>query len=165
MSLKQALIDEIEREAVSTGKMLERIPEDKFDWSPHARSMAMKALAVHIVGIAAYTDVIATTDYLDIGERRPPQPEINTTQDIVDAFESATQKSLDALHTLSEEALGEEWIMRFGERIILRASKATAMRTMAMNHMYHHRAQLGGYLRLLDIPVPGMYGPSKDERL
>ena len=148
MSLKQALIDEIEREAVSTGKMLERIPEDKFDWSPHARSMAMKALAVHIVGIAAYTDVIATTDYLDIGERRPPQPEINTTQDIVDAFESATQKSLDALHTLS-----------------LRASKATAMRTMAMNHMYHHRAQLGVYLRLLDIPVPGMYGPSKDERL
>lgn len=68
MSLKQALIDEIEREAVSTGKMLERIPEDKFDWSPHARSMAMKALAVHIVGIAAYTDVIATTDYLDIGK-------------------------------------------------------------------------------------------------
>ncbi|HPE09251.1 MAG TPA: DinB family protein [Saprospiraceae bacterium] len=75
------------------------------------------------------------------------------------------KKSLDALHTLSEEALGEEWIMRFGERIILRASKATAMRTMAMNHMYHHRAQLGVYLRLLDIPVPGMYGPSKDERL
>lgn len=165
MSLKQALIEELEREAVGTRKMLERIPEDKFDWTPHPKSTAMKPLAVHIAGIAAYPAVIATTDYLDFAESRPPQPEIHTTQDIVEAFESATKNSIDALHALSEEKLNAEWVLRFGERIILQAPRATAMRTMAMNHLYHHRAQLGVYLRLLDIPIPGMYGPSSDERL
>lgn len=164
MSLTNAIISEIEQEAVSTQKMLERVPADKFDWRPSEKSMTLKQLASHIADLSGMTGTIASTKYLDFAERASQKQEINTTEDLLKAARAGTKKSVEALKAIRDEDLNQDWIMRRGEHIIAEMPKAAIIRRMGMNHLYHHRAQLGVYLRLLNVPVPGMYGPSADDK-
>ncbi len=164
MALTDMLIKEIEKEAAGTKKTLERVPADKFDWQPHQKSMTMKQLATHIVGLVQMTGIAATTDYLDFVEGTMKTPEINSTEDLVTEFDKNTQETIAALKSIKDEDLNKEWVLRAGDHVIVKAPKLEAIRTMALNHTYHHRAQLGVYLRLLDIPVPGVYGPSADDK-
>lgn len=163
MSLIQALISEIENESKGTRKTLERVPNDKMDWSPHEKSMSMKALASHIANLGSITAIIANTSLFDFAALKEPLPEFDTAEDLVKAFDKGTQDSIEALKALKDEDLAEKWVMRAGDHLIMNQPKAVAIRIMALNHLYHHRAQLGVYLRLLDIPVPGVYGPSADD--
>lgn len=164
MSLTQALVEEIESEAVGTKEMLKRVPADKFDWKPHEKSMTLKQLATHIVSLSAMAGLMIKTKYLDFAEDTVHRPIVNNTADLIKAFDSGTQQTIEALRSAKDEDLNKEWVMRRGDVVILKALKFKAIRKMAMNHVYHHRAQLGVYLRLLNVPVPGMYGPSSDDK-
>ncbi len=161
MSIK-SLIKEIEQESISTQKVLERIPEDKFDWKPHEKSMTLKALAIHLAEISGLTSLVITTPELDFSKTKKTI-EINTTKELVDFYKKLKQKSIAALQTAKEEELDKNWIMRNGDFVIMDSPKREIIRTMALSHAYHHRGQLSVYLRLLNIPVPSIYGPSVDE--
>lgn len=163
MNLSELLVAEIERETPSTRAIFERIPEDKLDWKPHDKSMTLKQLAVHIAQLAGMPALVLNTDYLDFAEGGPTTPDIEKTQDLVDLLDQGSEGSLKALRVASAEDLNKSWVMRHGEYIILDNTKDFAIRHMGLNHLNHHRGQLSVYLRLLDIPIPGMYGPSADE--
>lgn len=165
MSLSELLIAEMERELSGTRAIFERIPEDKFDWKPHERSMSLKQLAAHIATLASFPGLIMKTDYLDFAEGRAPVPVIKTTQDLIDLLDEEYEDSLTALRQSRDEDLSISWIMRNGDYVILDNTKGFAIRHMGLNHLNHHRGQLSVYLRLLDIPVPGMYGPSADDTI
>lgn len=162
MSLTQDLIREIEHEAQNTRKMLALVPKEKFDWKPHEKSMSLKSLSKHIADLAGMAGAAAGLDELDLasGEKK----EFNSTEDLVKHFESGTENTISTLKSIQDEDLKKDWTLRYGEHVIMTAPKAQAIRKMGLNHMYHHRAQLGVYLRMLNIPIPGMYGPSADER-
>jgi len=163
MNLSELLIAEIERESPNTRAIFDRIPEDQLDWKPHEKSMTLGQLAAHIAQLAGFPALIMKTDYLDFAEGGATMPVIKTTQDLVDLLDKEYQDSLKALRTSSEEDLGASWIMRHGDYVIFDNTKEFAIRHIGLNHLNHHRGQLSVYLRLLDIPIPGMYGPSADD--
>lgn len=164
MTKKEAFIAEIEREAKSTQKIFENIPEEKFGWKPHEKSMTLKSLCVHIANLSGMPGKVIQTAYLDFAEGGNKAPEINNKQDLIAFLNKGVQGALDALKQANESVLDDQWIMRHGDHIIIEAPKETVIQIMAMDHMIHHRGQLSVYLRLLDAPVPGMYGPSADDR-
>lgn len=164
MSATQSIIKEIEHESVATTKMLERVPADKFDWAPHQKSMSLKQLASHIADLPKTVTIISTTDYLDFAEKKTPKASISSAEDLVAIFKKNITDSISALKTLKEEDLSKLWAMRSGDQVFLNAPKKVSIRTVALNHLYHHRGQLSVYLRLLNIPLPSVYGPSADEQ-
>lgn len=164
MSLTKALIGEIQHESESTKKMIERVPSEKFDWQPHPKSMKMKNLATHIVGLADWPELIVKSDELDLAGGNLKVPDVNSTEDLVKVLNEKIQKSIEALGETQDEELKKEWVLRAGDHVIAKLPKSVAIRSIALNHLYHHRAQLSVYLRLLDVSVPGMYGPSADDK-
>lgn len=164
MSQLQALVTEIQQEGENSKKILERIPEDKFDWKPHEKSMRLKSLATHIAQLAGWPGLVVTTEELDFQKGGLNTPEINSTEDLIRYLEAGVQASIEALQNTTVEALNENWILRSGDQVIFEMPKIAVIRGMSMNHLIHHRGQLSVYLRLLDIPVRGMYGPSADEK-
>ena len=164
MSLTQALITEIEQESIGTQKMLECVPEDKMDWRPHPKSMTLKQLSSHIANLSGMAALAINTSYFDFAEMKSPAPQFDHVKDLVAEFQKGTHQTLDALKSIQDEDLKKNWVLRAGPHVIVDTNKAAAIRKMALSHLYHHRAQLSVYLRLLDIPIPGMYGPSADDR-
>lgn len=154
---------ELQNEAVITRKMLERIPDDKFSWQPHPRSMTIKRLSAHISDLPNWITMALTTDELDFNNNNWQEPDINNTASLLANLEKAVQSGTNSLQQAKEETLDEPWVLRQGEQIFMTQSKAEVIR-MSLNQIVHHRAQLGVYLRLLDIPIPGSYGPSADEQ-
>ena len=153
---------ELEQEAQTTRKMLERLPNDKYDWQPHPKSMTVKRLATHIAELPSWVSMTLTTDELDFANN-PYQPEnINSTDELLAYFERSLADGRDHLIRATEDQLTQPWTLRNGDQIYSTSSKAEVIR-MAFSQIIHHRAQLGVYLRLLDIPIPGSYGPSADE--
>ncbi|MCA0334078.1 MAG: DinB family protein [Bacteroidetes bacterium] len=163
MALAKALLSEIEHESKSTRKLLELVPVEHFDWRPHEKSMTLKGLAIHIAQLASYPGIILSSPYLDFAENTIKKPEIDTTEDLLKVFQQGNDATLNAIRSADETVFNQNWILRKGEHLILDAPRSVAIRQMGLNHLYHHRAQLGVYLRLLNIPIPGMYGPSSDE--
>ncbi|HET8573257.1 MAG TPA: DinB family protein [Edaphocola sp.] len=163
MTLISSLIAEIGHEASNTEKMLARVPADKFDWRPHEKSMTLKHLAAHVADLAGWPAFIVKTQFLDFANNNLERPVVESTEDLLALLKKGTEESVEALKNVTEEDLEGNWILRNGEHIIIDMPKAAVIRNMALNHIYHHRAQLGVYLRLLDVPVPGMYGPSADD--
>ena len=164
MALIKSLIAEIENETLSTKKILAIVPEDKFDWRPHTKSMTIKQLATHVANLSAWAGLIANTDYLVFLDGSFKHPDINNVEGLLKELETGTQQSITALQNISEDdLLNKQWVLRAGDKVLLELPKYTFIRSMALNHTYHHRAQLSVYLRLLDIPIPGIYGPSADE--
>ena len=154
---KQQFIEE----GATTRKMLSRIPDDKFDYKPHVKSMDIKRLATHIADLPGWLHFTLTTDELDF-QKPYEMPEINTTKDLVDFFEKRYNDGLSALVPENEQLLDKPWTLRNGEKIYSTSPKIDVIR-MALSQQIHHRAQLGVFLRLLDVPIPGSYGPSADE--
>jgi uncharacterized damage-inducible protein DinB len=158
----QTFLKELDAESITTRKMLERVPTDKFDWAPHPKSMIMRRLATHIAELPSWISMALTTDELDFANN-PYTPEvINNTEELLAYFERSLADGRAHLLSAQEELLDEPWTLRSGEQIYSTTSKAEVIR-MALSQIIHHRAQLGVYLRLLDIPIPGSYGPSADE--
>ena len=153
---------ELEQESLVTRKMLERIPDDKYDWQPHPKSMTIRQLSTHIAELPTWITMALTTDELDFAKNEYKPKVINNTQELMAHFEQSLEDGRSQLLPENEAILEQTWTMRSGEEIYSRRSKAEVIR-MTLNQITHHRAQMGVFLRLLDIPIPGSYGPSADE--
>ncbi len=162
MTLLEVFSKELESEAKITHKMLERIPDDKFGWQPHPKSMTIKRLATHISDLPNWITMALTTDGLDFANNDWEEPSLNTTAQLLTNLEKAVDSGKNALGSAREETLDEQWVLRSGDQIYDTSKKHEVIR-MSLNQITHHRAQLGVFLRLLDIPIPGSYGPSADE--
>lgn len=154
---------ELEQESVITRKMLERIPDDKYDWQPHPKSMTIRQLSTHIAELPTWITMAFTTDELDFAQTPYNPPAINDTKTLMTFFEQSLENGRSMLVPENEAILDKVWTLRDGDMIYSRRSKAEVIR-MALNQITHHRAQMGVFLRLLGIPIPGSYGPSADEQ-
>lgn len=161
--IRQGMIKEIEYEGSQTKRILERIPIDKFNWKLHEKSREIGQLAIHVAQIPAWTSRALTSSEFDMATMIRQIPEIKTANDLVKISENNIQKAIEDLQKTSDEEMMVMWTFRRGEQVIFTLPRAAVIRSMAMNHLIHHRGQLSVYLRLLNIPVPGMYGPSADE--
>jgi len=162
-NLAGALIAEMEQEAAATRKCLERVPADKFSWKPHERSMEFGKLAVHIAEMFGWTEAAMLHPELDFAKMDYKPLEPSTTEEIVAYLDKTVAESIEILKAASDEVFMENWSLRNGEQVYFTMPRIAVMRSMVMNHIIHHRGQLSVYLRLNDIPVPALYGPSADE--
>ena len=162
MSIIQMLLKEQEQEAVTTRKMLARVPDDKFDWQPHEKSMTIRRLATHIAELPTWITMTLNTDELDFAKGDYKPVIINTTSELLDHFEKSLADGRASLTKATEDQLELPWTLRNGDTILSTSSKSEVIR-MSFSQIVHHRAQLGVYLRLLHVPIPGSYGPSADE--
>ena len=163
MNIIELLLTELAYEAQVTRKMLTLVPADKFDWAPHQKSMKMKALATHIAELPSWITLGLTTEELDFATAPYEPAPIEATSDILALFEKSYQDGKGSLMQAKEEDLTGKWVLRNAEQIHATMSKYEIIRH-AYSQTTHHRAQLGVYLRLLNIPIPGSYGPSADDQ-
>ncbi len=167
MPMRDALLPEFDHEMANTRKTLERVPEDKFDWKPHAKSGTMGWLASHIADMAGWAAETITKDELDLspdGKPYVPPPPPKSRADLLAKFDGNVKAAREALAKVSDEELGRIWALKMTGATLLSMPKAQCLRSFVFSHTIHHRAQLGVYLRLNDVPVPAMYGPSADEQ-
>src|SRR5271167_4117961 len=157
------MLAEFREEAAVTKRILERVPADKLTWRPHPKSMSLGQLAIHIATIPGALATLAQGDGLDVSQAQfvPPQPK--SLQEIQAAFEDSVRNSETVLTAMTDEAAQGNWRLRRGDKEIFTQPRAGVLRSIMLNHWYHHRGQLSVYLRLLDVPVPVVYGPSADE--
>jgi uncharacterized damage-inducible protein DinB len=162
MPLADMFIKELELEAKTTRRVLERIPDDKLAWKPHVKSMTLRQLAQHVATIPGGISAMARHDGYDVEKFSEPPP-LETTAAIVAAFDESVAQAKADLAATDDAAMMKGWSCRMGGNPIMTIPRIGVFRTMLLNHLYHHRGQLTVYLRLLDVPVPSIYGPSADE--
>ena len=161
----EALITELKHEATLTRKMLERVPVDKASWKPHEKSMSLGRLATHVAEIPHWiSDIINSNEY-DFGARPFKRHIAASQEELLGICDTNTNAALADMAAADEISLNNTWTVRSGEQVYFTLPKKVAIRGWGLSHLYHHRGQLSVYLRLLDIPVPGMYGPSADEKM
>ena len=148
-------------EGTTTRKMLSRVPEDQFMYQPHPKSMDMKRLATHVADLPGWVHMTFTTDEIDFAKPYE-QPAINSHEDLMAFFEQRYNDGLSTLVPDNEKLLNKPWTLRNGDTVYSSDPKIEIIR-MSLSQQIHHRAQLGVYLRLLNVPIPGSYGPSADE--
>ncbi|MEH6309220.1 DinB family protein [Olivibacter sp. CPCC 100613] len=163
MDLIKALKKELMDEAGTTRKFLPLIPEEKYEWAPHERSMKLKHLVVHIAELPSWITMAVDADGLDFAANEYTPTPLGNNEELKEIFEKSLQQGEDALNRISPEDLEKKWVLRHGENILWEGTKYGMIR-MAFSQTSHHRAQLGVYLRLLNIPIPGSYGPSADDQ-
>jgi uncharacterized damage-inducible protein DinB len=162
--LSQAMLAELQHESAQTKKMLSRVPLEQFSWKPHDKSMNLANLASHVAETVYWITVILSTDDFDFSRDKYHHTDATSPEHLMEIFEKDYQSAIESLKNASPEELMKPWSMSNGGKVLMTMPKAAAIRTIALNHIVHHRGQLSVYLRLLGIPVPGMYGPSADER-
>jgi len=157
----EAILKEFRAEVPATKRQLERVPGDKLGWKPHAKSRSLGELASHIAGIAGMAVTIATTDEFVPGSASPLK--LNTVEEIRERFEQNVRSAEEALSKMTDESATGHWRLVFKGKEIFSRPRADALRSNVLNHLYHHRGQMSVYLRLLDVSVPPVYGPTADE--
>jgi uncharacterized damage-inducible protein DinB len=165
VKIAELLLAELEREALGTRRALARVPEGRDDWKPHEKSMPLGYLASLIAAMPNWAAAMINQDELDLsapGELQ--QPELRTNRDLLDAFDKAVARAREALSSTTDEHLMTPWRLLVQGQVVLETARYIAIRDSAFNHMAHHRGQLTVYLRLNDVPVPSLYGPTADER-
>ncbi|WP_316840625.1 DinB family protein [Pedobacter gandavensis] len=162
MEMIKTFLEELEQEAQTTRKMLAIVPDDKLDWQPHPKSMTVKVLAGHIAELPTWITYAVTTDELDFATVPYEPKQLETNADLMKLFEESLEEGRSYLSAAKEEILSEPWILRNGEQIYSTYTKGSLIRHI-LSQIIHHRAQLGVFLRLLDVPIPGSYGPSADD--
>jgi uncharacterized damage-inducible protein DinB len=165
MKIIELLLAELEREAVGTRRALERVPEGRDDWEPHEKSMPLGYLASLVATMPGWAAAIINQDELDLsapGELQ--QPELRTNRDLLEAFDKAVARAREALSSTTDEHLTTPWRLLVQGQVVAEDSRYVMIRDSAFNHMAHHRGQLTVYLRLNDVPVPSLYGPTADEK-
>lgn len=156
------LLKEMEREAITTRKMLALVPTEKFDWKPHEKSMSLQQLAGHIAELPSWIKLVLTTSELDFEANPYQQPAISSNKDLLALYEKSLAEGSAQLAKATDADLEPNWSLRSGATIYSTDIKTDVLR-MCFCQTVHHRAQLGVYLRLLNIPIPGSYGPSADD--
>jgi uncharacterized damage-inducible protein DinB len=163
MPIVDALLPEFDHEMTTTRKVLERVPEDRFQWKPHAKSMALGDLATHVANIAWWGEVTLNSSEFDLaGGGRAPA--VKSRAELLTLFDKNTAATRALLAGKSDAELMAPWSLKNGKQTFFTMPKAVVWRSFVMNHIVHHRGQLSVYLRLNDVPVPAMYGPSADEQ-
>lgn len=163
MDIIKALLKESEAEFNTTKKFLALVPVDKFDWAPHEKSMKMKSLASHIAELPGWIGMALTTDGLDFATVPYEEKPVATTADLIKLLEESYESGKTELEKANDTLLGEKWTLSNGDQILADYTKYETIRH-SLSQTAHHRAQLGVYLRLLNIPIPGSYGPSADDQ-
>ncbi len=166
MGLSESLLPEFDIEMANTRKTLERVPQDKSDWKPHPKSTAMGGLATHLSNIPTWTVYTIAQDSLDLAPGGEPLPHAKLAEsqaELLATFDDNVAKARAAIAGASDADLFQPWSLLSNGATILTMPKIAVLRSFVMNHLIHHRAQLGVYLRLNDIAVPSIYGPSADE--
>jgi len=158
-----ALLAEFDAEVPATHRVLERIPAERFDWQPHPRSMSAGQLALHLASIPGNVARLAHLDGFDIATAPATYPAADTRDALLSSFERSVASMRALLNGLDAPAETAPWRLTFGEREIATWTRLTLIRTMGLNHWYHHRGELVVYLRLLGVSVPVVYGRSADE--
>lgn len=162
MTMIQKFLKELKQEANTTRRMLQIVPTDKYGWKPHEKSMTIKSLATHIAELPNWISMTLNTSELDFAKNPYKQDDVNTTSELMDYFEKSLADGISQLENAKEEQLADMWTLRNGDEIYNTSTKEEVIR-MTYCQIVHHRAQLGVFLRLLNIPIPGSYGPSADE--
>lgn len=163
MAIKDGFLGELEYEAATSRRLLERIPESTWDFKPHEKSMSMKQLATHVAEMWAWTKAVLEEPELDFEANPYEQYQPTSTEDLVAYHDKLIGEAKEILGRTSDETMMEPWSMRAGETVFFTMPRVAVMRSVVFNHVIHHRGQLSVYLRENDIPVPSMYGPSADE--
>jgi len=165
MPINELLLSEFDEEIKKTRTMLERVPEDKKDFAPHPKSMPLNKLAPHVVQLAGFGLTILTTPELDFAKSSIKPLPFESAAQLVKAFDEGAAQARTALKNTPDEAWTQNWKLSFQGKPIFDGSRFLAYRQMFLNHLVHHRAQLGVYLRLNGKPVPATYGPSADDTM
>jgi uncharacterized damage-inducible protein DinB len=166
MSISESLLPEFDQEMANTRKTLERIPDDKLAWKPHEKSYTMGALATHIATIPGWAQPTIEQDDLDLAPPGAPPYQvlpINSRQEALEKFDTNVAAARAAIAGASDEHLSRPWSLLAGGQTIFTMPRTAVLRGFILSHIIHHRAQLGVYLRINDVPVPSIYGPSADE--
>ena len=162
MTISETLLPEYDEEMKNTRKMLECVPEEKFAWKPHDKSMSLGQLAGHIAELPSFAVIVISTDKLDLTpDMKPFHP--TSKAELVAKFDELAADGRAAIAGASDEHLFKTWSLIYGGRTLVEGPRNKVLRGMAISHLIHHRGQLTVYLRLLDVAIPGMYGPSADE--
>ena len=161
MPMIDAILGELEREAGSTRKLLERVPVDKFDWSPHPKSMNLGRLATHLAILPANISRMASLDTFEFGGFA--FPEIHNREELLARLDQSLGQAREILGGMTDERLMSDWSGTREGKTLMTIPRILLLRAVLLNHWYHHRGQLTVYLRLLEIPLPSIYGPSADE--
>jgi uncharacterized damage-inducible protein DinB len=160
VSLVDSILKEMEQEAPATRRLLERTPEDKLTWKPHEKSMSLGQLALHIAQIPGFISQMAAVDVFELPEFH--QAEATSRDQLLSTFEDGLATARQILSGFGDR-VNSDWELRAGTTTLMKIPRAAMLRTILLNHYYHHRGQLTVYLRLLGVPVPSVYGPSADE--
>ncbi len=163
MQLNQLLLAELEREAASTRKLLALVPADQLGWKPHEKSFTIGRLASHVAELPHWVNRALNSDEFDMLANKYAAPVYETNEELAELFESKLAAAKESLASATNEEMEEMWVFRRGDFVISKDTKYNTIRSWMFNHQIHHRGQLTVYLRLLDIPIPGMYGPSADD--
>jgi uncharacterized damage-inducible protein DinB len=161
MSLADSFLQEIEQEAQTTKRVLDRVPADKLAWKPHPKSFSLGQLALHIASVPASVTAAATQDTFEAPGFSQPEP--RNRQEIFDTFGASLQSARYSLKKMDDFRLTSTWTLTRNGKTLMAIPRVAFLRSILMNHLYHHRGQLSVYLRILEVPVPSIYGPSADE--
>ena len=164
-SLAKLLYSDLDEELTTTRRMLERFPSGKDDWRPHGKSMALGRLASHIAELPQNATRVITEDEWDFSKTGHSANVYGTAAKLLEVFDARVRDLRSALTMFDSNAAAAMWTLRDGDHVIFSRAKGETVRHMMINHLVHHRAQLGVYYRMLGVPLPGSYGPSADERV
>jgi uncharacterized damage-inducible protein DinB len=162
MPMVDAMLTELEQEATSTRRLLERVPNDKLAWKPHAKSMSLGQLALHVAAAPGQIAALLVRDVVQAPDFASP-PSATSTAEAVETLDRSIQEAQRVLKGMDDQTAMTSWRLVRGDKNLVAAPKIAVVRTILLNHWYHHRGQLTVYLRLLDVPLPSIYGPSADE--
>jgi uncharacterized damage-inducible protein DinB len=166
MTIAESLLPEFDQEMGNTRKVLERVPDDRWSWKPHDKSGTVGWLASHVATMPDWAAVTVKQDELDyapVGETQYQPPVMENRKQLLEVFDKGVTDARAAIAAASDQDMQKNWTLLAGGQTIFVMPRVAVMRGMVMNHLIHHRAQLTVYFRLLDVPVPGLYGPSADE--
>ena len=162
MTISEMLLPEFDQEMANTRKLLERVPEEKFAWKPHDKSMTLGRLASHVAELPGWATVTVNQDSLNLTSDMKAF-QATSRQELLDTFDKNAAEARQAIAGASDAHLGKTWSLKMNGQPVFSLPRATVLRGFVMNHLIHHRAQLGVYYRLNGVLIPGMYGPSADE--
>jgi uncharacterized damage-inducible protein DinB len=161
MRLVDSILMEIDQEAQTTKRVLERVPEDKLAWRPHPKSFSLGQLALHIASTPGNVATALVPDFREVPDFSQPQP--RSRQEVLETFSESLESARGALRKMDDAYLASTWTLTKNGQVVMSTPRIGFIRSVLMNHLYHHRGQLSLYLRLLNVPIPSIYGPSADE--
>ena len=161
MPIVDSLLMEIDQEAQTTKRVLDRIPEDKLAWKPHPKAFSLGQLALHIASAPGAVATAAARDSFEAPNFSQPEPK--SRQEVLDTFSKSLETAKGTLKNMNDAKLTSMWSLTKNGKVVMSVPRVGFIRSILMNHVYHHRGQLSVYLRMLNVPVPSIYGPSADE--